>query len=54
MIEGATLILITAIAVNKNVAAERILVLYASAVSGDETNQAGDNRPRPLDLGEPT
>jgi hypothetical protein len=54
MVESAALLLIAAMAVNDNVATQRILVLYELAVSGKETSNIRANRPRPLDLGEPT
>jgi hypothetical protein len=54
VVKGAALVLVAAIAVDENVATKRILVLYGLAVSGEASNETGDNRPRPLDLGEPT
>jgi hypothetical protein len=54
MVESAALLLIAAMAVNDNVATQRILVLYELAVSGKDTSNIRANRPRPLDLGEPT
>jgi len=54
VVEGTALVLVAAIAVDENVATKRILVLYGLAVSGEGSNETGDHRPRPLDLGEPT
>jgi hypothetical protein len=54
MVEGTALVLVAAIAIDENIATERILVLYELSVSEREPCDAGENRPRPLDLGEPT
>ena len=54
MVEGTALVLVAAVAVDEDVATERILVFYGLAVSERDTSDVGGNRPRPLDLGEPT
>lgn len=54
MVEGTTLVLVAAVAVDEDIATERILVFYELAVSERDTSDVGENRPRPLDLGEPT
>jgi hypothetical protein len=55
MIEGAPLVLVAAMAVYKDVATERILVLWHVRVSGSmAAMESSRNPPRPLDLGEPT
>lgn len=60
MVEGASLVLVATMAIYKDVATQRVLVLYAVSVSEaawrvHATQQwKREHPPRPLDLGEPT
>lgn len=56
MVERAPLVLVTAVTIYQDVAAECILVFWRRMrVSSDVTaTEDGRNPPRPLDLGEPT